>query len=57
MNAWYVFWQISVAASLLLFFGVAFLVITRGWRDAMSLYRHLYSRDQDAGSPSTPRKE
>lgn len=42
MNAWFVFWQICMGVSMLLFFGVAVLVITRGWRDALSLYRQLY---------------
>lgn len=53
MTAWFWFWMISVGASALLFFGIAALVILRGWRDMMDLYSQLKQPNDEINQETT----
>ena len=55
MIAWYWFWMIMMGISLLLFFGVAVLVVIFGWRDLRDLYIQLYL-DVDSTKPDSAKR-
>jgi hypothetical protein len=55
MIAWYWFWMIMMGISLLLFFGVAVLVVIFGWRDLRDLYIQLYL-DEDSTKPDSSKR-
>ena len=55
MIAWYWFWMIVMSISLLLFFGIAVLVVMFGWRDLRDLYEQLSADDSSPTPDDTKR--